>query len=1551
MVSQQARRRVLLTGAVCAALSAIPGTASAQKTWDRGAGTNFWTDPANWNTDGVPAGGQGVIFTDTGAGIVDLNGVSQPASGSLTSLTFNNTGTGYSLNNGGTIFTDAITNTSGSVTNTINARVQTDTVQVTTGRLNLLNGTNVINVASAIAAGATLDVMAPSSNSIGAVSLNGGTLIVRGGVTVSNNQLAERYFNTSLGTAGLNPIDGAGGALTLTPTGTGTLTGPLTYSTGTSSGSGSTAITGIQTKYGHPNHNNMTMAWTGEFTYAAGGQVTFGVRSDDGGTLFVDLNNDGDFLDANELVVNNNGDHGFQSREGVVTLNAGQSYRMAIGFYQGGCCDNNGIEVGYALGNVTGPVQDDDDGGGGFHASPSFEANLTHLDPANPIAGTSFSFSTFSPANLSGSGITVTAANSVIDVQSTVGTLGNITFNAGTNLTVQGQGGAVATLGNLSGGATATLNTSIPTTAGQLSGFGTFTKGGTSSLTLNTDSSAFNGNIVVSAGSLRAAADNALGSTTGNTAVQSGGQLLLALPGATSEPVTIAGTGVANDGALRAESNQNLNGLVTLSADAFIVSANGGQTLGLGGGVTNGGFQARFGGNGNITVDSAGIGGTGGLRKTEGGTLNINFASPYSGTTLMENGTLNINAALGTQIYNQMGGTTNLNGAGTLASVTQINVTGGTFNANNAVPAAATLAVTGGTYNATTNGAMAGTSTVSANGILRVTNNVGNAAAINVVNGGRLHFDGANTAVTTTSSNINVDSNGLVRAQTGIADLSTQNIVIVPQVVNVIPNRLESRLILNSTGTGLTGNGFPTQSLTPTTTKQLNQVLDFADDNAFTAYYGNGQPGGNNFTSVFLGTFRSSSTAGNTTFGLSRTDDTSVFWVDLDRDGIFERAGLNGDELITTRACCGTSQGSATLLPDTDYAIAVAVEDTGGGSGLGGLFQDPGAGALTLINPTDPGQAGRFSFNEITGGGRVQVDPLAELRARTVTGATTTTLGGTLTLSTSASPLASSLGAISATSRISKVDVGANHTATAGSLNVSARSTFTKAGGGTLNVTGSTGITLDNSSIVANAGTLDLGNLRVGAVNRVTQTGLQGLLYVNVQIDPRNSAANVATLLATTPTNTRLLTNATGPNGGFDFRNDDEVSTFFSNTQVSGGGGNANWTAAWVGEFTAQVSGDHTFGFEQNDDNSVILIDLNRNGIFEGGAEQVHERGCCLQNPPNNDFTSGVASLAAGTTYPIAIINEDTGGGGNVGVKFMEPAGGTVTALAIIAPGAAGQTTQFTVTTGGGILQVDSGATLSVKGTDAPVEAVLAGTLRYSAQGSPTNSTLNRLTVPVGTGTVETLANQTLTMGAGTTLDLQGDLIKTGAGTLAINVAATGSGNVAVNGGTLGGTGSITGSVSIGAAGAVAPGNSVGTLSTGSFFVSAAGGTVAIELDPTNSQGLGTTDNINVTGGVTLTGGNLGLTLLSSPSVGQQFQIITNDGTDPTFGFATANGSPIVANSFTVAGNTFSINYFGGTGNDVVLQVTAIPEPASAALLVLGAAGLLARRRRGLRPL
>jgi autotransporter-associated beta strand protein len=191
------------------------------------------------------------------------------------------------------------------------------------------------------------------------------------------------------------------------------------------------------------------------------------------------------------------------------------------------------------------------------------------------------------------------------------------------------------------------------------------------------------------------------------------------------------------------------------------------------------------------------------------------------------------------------------------------------------------------------------------------------------------------------------------------------------------------------------------------------------------------------------------------------------------------------------------------------------------------------------------------------------------------------------------------------------------------------------------------------------------------------------------------------------------------------------------------------------------------------------------------------------------------------------------------------------------------------------------------------------------------------------------------------------------AGTLLVNTTNTGS-EMRVNGGTLGG-GDTVGTVLFNyfnsGGGTLAPGataGATGILNTGNINLGHSGGTLpdgsvtlAMQL---NGLMAGTGyDQVNTVGTVTLddTITTLSLTLGFTPTVGDAFTIINNDGTDAITGsfIGLAEGA-----TFTVDTTQFEISYLGGTGNDVVLT-TVIPEPSSFALLTLGLLGLLVVQR------
>jgi autotransporter-associated beta strand protein len=207
-------------------------------------------------------------------------------------------------------------------------------------------------------------------------------------------------------------------------------------------------------------------------------------------------------------------------------------------------------------------------------------------------------------------------------------------------------------------------------------------------------------------------------------------------------------------------------------------------------------------------------------------------------------------------------------------------------------------------------------------------------------------------------------------------------------------------------------------------------------------------------------------------------------------------------------------------------------------------------------------------------------------------------------------------------------------------------------------------------------------------------------------------------------------------------------------------------------------------------------------------------------------------------------------------------------------------------------------------------------------------------------------------------------LIKTGAGTMLLSGVNTYTGATSVNNGALIVNGSIstsvlttvasgatisgdgiTGALTVLAGGDIKPGNSPGSLDISGNYIQA--GTYTAEI---NGLIAGTGyDQINVTGGVNITGGSLVTMFSGTYALNNMVFILTNDAADAIIGTynSFAQGA-VVAN---YGGFDWRISYLadsvGSTftgGNDIALM--AIPEPNAAALL--GGFGLFAllRRRR-----
>jgi autotransporter-associated beta strand protein len=201
----------------------------------------------------------------------------------------------------------------------------------------------------------------------------------------------------------------------------------------------------------------------------------------------------------------------------------------------------------------------------------------------------------------------------------------------------------------LSGAITATnLNLTIggagdTTLSGVLGlGTGTLTKDGVGTLTLN-NANTYTGATTVSAGTLNIQNATALGTTAGGVTVTAGAALQLQGGIAVGvEALTLDGTGVSADGALRSISGTNsYAGAVTLQSASRINADAGALTLS--GGITAANFDLSIGGAGDTTVSGVVGLGSGALTKDGTGKLTLTGESTYTGlTTISSGGSLQI---------------------------------------------------------------------------------------------------------------------------------------------------------------------------------------------------------------------------------------------------------------------------------------------------------------------------------------------------------------------------------------------------------------------------------------------------------------------------------------------------------------------------------------------------------------------------------------------------------------------------------------------------------------------------------------------------------------------------------------------------------------------------------------------------------------------------------------------------------------------------------------------------------------------------------------------
>jgi uncharacterized delta-60 repeat protein len=221
------------------------------------------------------------------------------------------------------------------------------------------------------------------------------------------------------------------------------------------------------------------------------------------------------------------------------------------------------------------------------------------------------------------------------------------------------------------------------TYSGVITGAVGVTKTGTAVLTL-TGANDYTGTTTVSAGALNIQNNTALGTVDGGTSVTAGAALQMENNITTSaEPLTLNGTGVSADGALRNISgNNDFTGPVTLGSATRINSDAGTLTLSNTGTITGSGLGLTVGGASNTTIASIIGTGSGTLTKDGGGTLTLSgsAANTATGTTAVSGGTLIAGKTAAVAIAGDV-----IVGDGTGVDVLQLSGSGGDQIANTSI--------------------------------------------------------------------------------------------------------------------------------------------------------------------------------------------------------------------------------------------------------------------------------------------------------------------------------------------------------------------------------------------------------------------------------------------------------------------------------------------------------------------------------------------------------------------------------------------------------------------------------------------------------------------------------------------------------------------------------------------------------------------------------------------------------------------------------------------------------------------------------------------------
>jgi fibronectin-binding autotransporter adhesin len=677
-----------------------------------------------------------------------------------------------------------------------------------------------------------------------------------------------------------------------------------------------------------------------------------------------------------------------------------------------------------------------------------------------------------------------------------------------------------------------------------------------------------------------------------------------------------------------------------------------------------------------------------------------------------------------------------------------------------------------------------------------------------------------------------------------------------------------------------------------------------------------------------LGTAPGSPTAGQLTFNGGTLATTANFTLDANRGIALSSAATIDVATSTTLTYNGIVAGANALTKSGTGALVLGGVNTYSGT------TEVAAGVLNIRNASALGTTGNGTTVDANASLQLQGGIAVGAEALTLNNAGVSGAGaienvsginswsGTISLA-GASTIGSTSGTISVSGNIDNATFGltvggAGDTTLSGVI--SNTGALTKSGTGTL--------TLSGVNTFSGNTTISAGTLKLGVANAIPDGAGKGDLVMNpssgtATFDLGGFSETINGLSNSGAGSSVVDNSASSTTPTLTVGGNNVTSTFSGVIQNTAG----TLALTKTGTGTLTLSGANAFDGSTTINAGSLSISADNNlGAAPGSATA-------------GKLTFGGGSLATTASFTL---------NSNRGIAFnstgtIDVASSTTLTYGGIAAGS------------GGLAKSNAGTLiLSGANTFSGATTINAGTISIAADNNlgtaPGSAVTGQLTF--GGGTLATTVSFTLNSNRGiafnstATIDVassttltyggiaagSGGLTKTSAGILVLNGNNTYTGTttvsagtvlvngsqsssaVSLNGGTLGGVGTVGTNTSTSSGGTVSPGSSPGILNTSDVNWSTGSPTFSIELNGT-SAGTGY-DQLNVTGTVNLSGATLNGSVGFAPATGTTFTIINNDGSDAVTG--TFSGLSEGA-TVTLSGQTFTISYVGGTGNDVVL--------------------------------